>query len=88
MTQRRRSTPATKPNSPSPHRQAGSLRATPTYTKWRDAIAADAQGLDVRIFSGFADETVSRLVAIDGVDEVPLAVVELGPFVVWTLWVG
>lgn len=40
--------------------------------------AADAHGLDVGILSGFADETVSRLVGIDGVDEVPLAVVTLG----------
>jgi SagB-type dehydrogenase family enzyme len=40
--------------------------------------AADGHGLDVGIFSGFADETVSRLVGIDGLDEVPLAVVTLG----------
>jgi SagB-type dehydrogenase family enzyme len=40
--------------------------------------AADAHGLDVHVLSGFADETVSRLVGIDGVDEVPLAVVTLG----------
>jgi SagB-type dehydrogenase family enzyme len=40
--------------------------------------AADGHGLDVGILSGFADETVSRLVAIDGIDEVPLAVVTLG----------
>jgi SagB-type dehydrogenase family enzyme len=40
--------------------------------------AADAHGLDVGILSGFADETFSRLVGIDGVDEVPLAVVTLG----------
>jgi SagB-type dehydrogenase family enzyme len=40
--------------------------------------AADAHGLDVRVLSGFADETVSRLVGIDGMDEVPLAVVTLG----------
>ncbi|MBA3360224.1 MAG: SagB family peptide dehydrogenase [Acidimicrobiia bacterium] len=40
--------------------------------------AADAHGLGVRILSGFADETVSRLVGIDGVEEVPLAVVTLG----------
>ena len=40
--------------------------------------AAAGHGLDVRIFSGFADETVSRLVGIDGEDEVPLAVVTLG----------
>ena len=39
--------------------------------------AADGHGLDVRILSGFADETVSRLVAIDGIDEVPLVVVTL-----------
>jgi SagB-type dehydrogenase family enzyme len=40
--------------------------------------AADGHGLDVGILSGFADETVSRLVAIDGIDEVPLVVVTLG----------
>jgi SagB-type dehydrogenase family enzyme len=40
--------------------------------------AADAHGLNLGIASGFADETVSRLVGIDGVDEVPLAVVTLG----------
>ena len=40
--------------------------------------AADGHGLDVGILSGFADETVSRLVAIDGVDEIPLVVVTLG----------
>ena len=40
--------------------------------------AADGHGLDVRILSGFADETVSRLVGKDGVQEVPLAVVTLG----------
>ncbi|HKZ24646.1 MAG TPA: SagB/ThcOx family dehydrogenase, partial [Acidimicrobiia bacterium] len=40
--------------------------------------AADGHGLNVGILSGFADETVSHLVAIDGVDEVPLAVVALG----------
>jgi hypothetical protein len=40
--------------------------------------AADAHGLDVGILSGFADETLSRLVGIDGVDVVPLAVVTLG----------
>lgn len=39
---------------------------------------ADGHGLDIGILIGFADETVSRLVAIDGVDEVPLAVVTLG----------
>jgi len=40
--------------------------------------AADAHGLDVGILTGFADETVSCLAAIDGVDEVPLVVVTLG----------
>lgn len=40
--------------------------------------AADAHGLDLRILCGFADETASRLVGIDGVQEVPLAVVTLG----------
>jgi SagB-type dehydrogenase family enzyme len=40
--------------------------------------AADGHGLNVGILSGFADETVSHLVAIDGVDEVPLAVMALG----------
>jgi SagB-type dehydrogenase family enzyme len=40
--------------------------------------AADGYGIDTSILSGFADETVSRLVAIDGMDEVPLAVVTLG----------
>jgi SagB-type dehydrogenase family enzyme len=40
--------------------------------------AADGHGLETSILSGFADETVSRLVGIVGVDEVPLAVVTLG----------
>ena len=40
--------------------------------------AADAHGLEARVFTGFDDEAVSRLVGIDGVDEVPLAVVTLG----------
>src|SRR3990172_1242693 len=40
--------------------------------------AADGHGLNVGILSGFADEMVSHLVAIDGVDEVPIAVVALG----------
>jgi SagB-type dehydrogenase family enzyme len=39
---------------------------------------ADAHRLDVRVFSGFADETVASLVGVDGIDEVPLAVVALG----------
>ena len=39
---------------------------------------ADAHRLGVRVLSGFADETVASLVGVDGVDEVPLAVVALG----------
>lgn len=41
--------------------------------------AADAHGIPTRIQLGFDDEAVSNLVGIDGVDEVPVAVVALGP---------
>jgi len=54
------------------HDQAGA------FTRVYLLAAADAHGLDVRVLSGFADETVARLVGIDGMDEVPLAVVTLG----------
>ena len=40
---------------------------------------AEAHGLDPRILVGFDDQRVSRLVGIDGMDEMPLAVVALGP---------
>jgi SagB-type dehydrogenase family enzyme len=39
---------------------------------------ADAHRLGIRVFSGFADEAVASLVGVDGIDEVPLAVVALG----------
>ena len=39
---------------------------------------ADANGIDVGVFAGFDDRAVSRLVGIDGIDEVPLVVVTLG----------
>ncbi|MEE8490507.1 MAG: SagB/ThcOx family dehydrogenase, partial [Acidimicrobiia bacterium] len=42
------------------------------------AAVADAHRLGVRILCGFADEAVASLVGVDGIDEVPLAVVALG----------
>ena len=42
------------------------------------AAVADAHRLDVRILCGFADEAVAALVGVDGIGEVPLAVVALG----------
>jgi SagB-type dehydrogenase family enzyme len=41
--------------------------------------AADAHGVRARIETAFADEQVTALVGIDGVDEVPLALLHLGP---------
>ena len=41
--------------------------------------AADAHGLDTEVRAGFDDAAVSRLIGVDGVDEVPVAVVALGP---------
>ena len=41
--------------------------------------AADAHGLDTKIRAGFDDTAVSDLIDVDGVDEVPVAVVTLGP---------
>lgn len=40
--------------------------------------AAAAHGLAARVQAGFADDAVARLVGIDGGDELPLAVVQLG----------
>jgi SagB-type dehydrogenase family enzyme len=40
--------------------------------------AADAHGLDSRVEVGFADREIAELVGIDGVDEMPLALVRLG----------
>ncbi len=40
--------------------------------------AAEAHGVDAHVFAGFADQTVNDLLGIDGVDEVPIAVVALG----------
>ena len=40
--------------------------------------AAHAHGLDARVSVGFDDVAVSRLIGVDGVDEVPVAVVALG----------
>ncbi|MFP3915178.1 MAG: SagB/ThcOx family dehydrogenase [Actinomycetota bacterium] len=40
---------------------------------------ADAHGLDHRTLLGFDDEAASELLGVDGVEEMPLAVVELGP---------
>jgi SagB-type dehydrogenase family enzyme len=40
--------------------------------------AADAHGVPAQILAGFADAAVAALVGIDGVDEVPLALVRLG----------
>lgn len=40
--------------------------------------AAAAHGLAVRVRSGFADDAVAHLVGLDGVEEVPLVVVQLG----------
>jgi SagB-type dehydrogenase family enzyme len=39
---------------------------------------AAAHGLAARVLTGFADDAVAQLVGIDGVEEMPLAVVELG----------
>jgi SagB-type dehydrogenase family enzyme len=40
--------------------------------------AADAHGVPAQVLAGFPDAAVAALVGIDGVDEVPLAVVRLG----------
>ncbi len=40
--------------------------------------AAGAHGVPAEVAVGFPDETVARLVGIDGIDEVPLALVHLG----------
>lgn len=40
--------------------------------------AADAHGVPAQVMAGFPDAAVSALVGIDGVDEVPLALVRLG----------
>ena len=40
--------------------------------------ATTAHGVEARVLVGFADDDVSRLVGIDGEEEVPLAVMELG----------
>jgi SagB-type dehydrogenase family enzyme len=40
--------------------------------------AADGVGLHTRVLTGFVDQDVARLVGVDGVEEFPLAVVELG----------
>jgi SagB-type dehydrogenase family enzyme len=41
-------------------------------------VAADAHGVPARVMAGFPDAAVAALVGIDGVDEVPLALVHLG----------
>lgn len=41
--------------------------------------ATEAHGVDAKIFAGFADQTVTDLLGIDGVDEIPVALVALGP---------
>jgi SagB-type dehydrogenase family enzyme len=41
------------------------------------AVAGDA-GLDVRVWTGFVDDDVARLVGVDGVTELPLALVSIG----------
>jgi SagB-type dehydrogenase family enzyme len=45
------------------------------------AAAAAGAGLRTRVRTVFADADVARLVGVDGVDEFPLAVVEVGPAV-------
>ncbi len=40
--------------------------------------AADAHGVPAQVLMGFPDATVADLVGIDGIDEVPLALVRLG----------
>jgi SagB-type dehydrogenase family enzyme len=40
--------------------------------------AADAHGVPAQVMAGFPDAAVAALVGIDGVDEVPLAVIRLG----------
>ncbi len=39
---------------------------------------ADADGLDVRVWTGFVDDDVARLVGVDGITEFPLALVSIG----------
>jgi SagB-type dehydrogenase family enzyme len=39
---------------------------------------ADACGLDARVWTGFVDDDVARLVGVDGVTEFPLALVSIG----------
>jgi SagB-type dehydrogenase family enzyme len=40
--------------------------------------AADAHGLEAQVLTAFADDAVSQLVGIDGLQEMPLVVVKLG----------
>ena len=40
--------------------------------------AADAHGVPAEVVTGFPDAAVAALVGIDGIDEVPLALVRLG----------
>lgn len=40
--------------------------------------AADAHGVPAQVLAGFPDAAVAALVGIDGVDEVPLALVRFG----------
>ncbi|HKH25880.1 MAG TPA: SagB family peptide dehydrogenase [Acidimicrobiia bacterium] len=39
---------------------------------------ADAHGLDATVWTGFVDDDVARLVGVDGVSELPLALVSIG----------
>ncbi len=39
---------------------------------------ADAHGLDARVWAGFVDDDMARLVGVDGVTEFPLALVTIG----------
>jgi SagB-type dehydrogenase family enzyme len=39
---------------------------------------ADASGLEARVWTGFVDDDVARLVGVDGVTELPLALVSIG----------
>ncbi|MBO0713497.1 MAG: nitroreductase family protein [Acidimicrobiales bacterium] len=41
--------------------------------------AADAQGIEAAVATGFPDAAVGELVGVDGVDELPLVLVTLGP---------
>ena len=39
---------------------------------------AEAHGLPARVYVGFVDRAIAELVGVDGIEELPLAVVTIG----------